>query len=109
MLEDLRRNVVGQNTQEDGFVFGTQVEKNLGNISWRKVTKNGSELGKVTFRDQIDQFGLQQIANHAPNQTQVSRASKTKLRPVSDIFGSLQFMARKKWARVCDPQRWTFE
>jgi hypothetical protein len=79
IFENLRGNVVGQDAQENGFVIGLQVEKNLSDVGGGKVAENGAKLSEVAFRDQFHEFGLQQIANHAPNQTQVSRSSKTKV------------------------------
>jgi hypothetical protein len=79
IFEDLGRDVVGQDAQQDRFIIRFEIEKNLGEIDWREVAKNGAKLGEIAFLDQFHQFWLQQISNHALNQPEVRFSSKTKL------------------------------
>src|SRR5262249_1283175 len=71
--------IVREEAQQHGFVIRAKVEKNLGDVGWGKIAKDGAKLREIAFSDQLHQFWLQQIAYHVPNQTQVLSAGKAKL------------------------------
>ena len=54
-----------QDAHEHGFIVGIEIGKDFGNVGRRKLGQNFAELGEIALANQLDQFGLEKVPNHA--------------------------------------------